>query len=48
MGTRKLRLAEAVLMSTNNLCFEHKYVKYLIFFSENFHFLVGKFFSIFE
>ena len=32
MGTRKNRLAEAVLMSTHNLCFEQKYKKYLNFF----------------
>ena len=30
-------------MSTHNLCFEQKYEKYQIFFSENFHFLVVKF-----
>ena len=34
---------EAVLTSTHNLCFERKYEKYQIFFSENFHFLVVKF-----
>ena len=43
MGTRWNRLAEAVLTSTQNLCFERKYEKYQIFFSENFHFLVVKF-----
>ena len=44
MGTRKNRLAEAVLTSTHNLCLEQKYEKYQIFFlSENFHFLVVKF-----
>ena len=30
-------------MSTHNLCFDQKYVKYRIFLSENFHFLVVKF-----
>ena len=30
-------------MSTHNLCFEQKYVKYQNFLSENFHFLVVKF-----
>ena len=43
MGTRSNRLAEAVLTSTHNLCFDQKYVKYRIFLSENFHFLVVKF-----
>ena len=33
---------EAVLTSTHNLCFEHKYGKYQNFLSENFHFLVVK------
>ena len=33
---------EAVLTSTNNLCFEQKYEKYQIFLSENFPFLVVK------
>ena len=35
--------AEAVLASTHNLCFEQKYEKCQIFFSEKFHFLVVKF-----
>ena len=39
MSTRLHR--EAVLTSTNNLCFEQKYEKYQIFLSENFHFFVG-------
>ena len=43
MGTRKNRLAEAVLTSTYNLCFEQEYEKYQIFLSENFSFLVVKF-----
>ena len=44
MGTRLNRLGEAVLTSTDNLCFEHKYEKYQIFFlSESFYFLVVKF-----
>ena len=30
-------------MSTHNLCFDQKYVKYRNFLSENFHFLVVKF-----
>ena len=32
MGSRKNRLAEAVLTSTHNLCFEQKYVKCQFFF----------------
>ena len=43
MGTRKNRLAEAVLTGTHNLCFEQKYEKYQNFLSENFPFLVVKF-----
>ena len=43
MGSRLNRLAEAVLTSTHNLCFNQKYVKYRIILSENFHFLVLKF-----
>ena len=43
MGTRYNRLAEAVLTSTHNLCFEQKYEKYQNFLSENFQFLVVKF-----
>ena len=39
MGTRYNRLAEAVLTSTHNLCFEQKYEKYQKFLSENFQFL---------
>ena len=39
MGTRWNRLAEAVLTSTHNLCFEQEYEPYLIFLSENFPFL---------
>ena len=39
MGTRYNRLAEAVLTSTHNLCFEEKYENYQIFLSENFMFL---------
>ena len=42
MATRKNRLAEAVLMSTHNLCFEQKYEKYQNFLSENFQFLEVK------
>ena len=42
MGTRQNRLVEAVLTSTNNLCFDQKYEIYLNFSSENFHFLVVK------
>ena len=38
-----VRTAEAVLMSTHNLCFEQKYEKYQNFLSEIFHFLVVKF-----
>ena len=36
-------LAEAVLMSTHNLCFEQTYDKYQRFSSENFQFLEVKF-----
>ena len=43
MGTRYNRLAEAVLMSTHNLCFEQKFEKYLSILSENFQFLEVKF-----
>ena len=43
MGTRKNRIAEAVLTSTNNLCFEQKYEKYQNFLSEKFPFLIVKF-----
>ena len=43
MCTRENCLAEAVLTSTHNLCFEQKYGKYQIFLSENFQFLVMKF-----
>ena len=43
MGTRYNRLAEAVLTSTHNLCFEQKYEKYQNFLSENFHFSMVKF-----
>ena len=44
MGTRYNRLAEAVLTSTHNLCFEQKYEKKnLIFLSENVQFLEVKF-----
>ena len=42
MGIRSNRLAEAVLTSTHNLCFEQKYEKYPIFLSENFMFLEVK------
>ena len=41
-------LGEAVLTSTNNLCFEQKYEKYQKFSFENFHLFGGKIFSIFE
>ena len=43
MGTRYNRLDEAVLTSTHNLYFEHKYENYQNFLSEKFHFLVVKF-----
>ena len=42
MGTRQNLLGEAVLTSTNNLCFEQKYEKYQNFLSENFQLLVVK------
>ena len=40
MGTRKNRLAEAVLTSTHNLCFEEKYENIRIFYHKSFIFLV--------
>ena len=51
MGTRSNRLAEAVLKSIHNLCFEQKYKKksesficfFFFFFFFFFHFLVMKF-----
>ena len=44
MGTRLNRLAEAVLTSTHNLCFEQKYENIRVFFlSKHFNFLVVKF-----
>ena len=43
MGTPYNRLAEAVLTSTHNLCFEQKYEKYQSFESENFQVLEVKF-----
>ena len=43
MGTRWNRLAEAVLTSTHNLCFEQKYEKYQNFYLNFFHFSVVKF-----
>ena len=43
MGTRLNRLAEAVLISTYNLCFEQKYEKH-----QKFHFLGGNILNIFE
>ena len=43
MGTRLNRLAEAVLTSTHNLCFEQKYENYQRFLSENFQVLEVKF-----
>ena len=44
MGTRYNHLAEAVLTSTQNLCFEQKYEKRQSFFlSENSQFLEVKF-----
>ena len=48
MGTRYNRLAEAVLTSTHNLCFELKYENYQNFSSESFHFFDGKILIIFE
>ena len=43
MGTHWNRLAEAVLKSTHNLCFEQKCEKNISFLSENFQFLEVKF-----
>ena len=50
MGTRLNRLAEAVLTSTHNLCFEQEYEKYQNFLSEKFPFFFFFFliFNIFE
>ena len=40
MGTRYNHLAEVVLTSTHNICFEQKYEKkYQSYLSENFQFL---------
>ena len=39
-STLPLQTAEAVLMNTNNLCFQQKYEEFQTFLSENFHFLV--------
>ena len=35
-------------MSTHNVCFEQKYEKMSEFLSENFHYMGGKIFIIFE
>ena len=43
MGTRKNRLAEAVLTSTHNLCFEQKHEKYQNFYLQVVIFSVAKF-----
>ena len=43
MGTRSNRLAEAVLTSTHNLCFEQTYERYLNFLSKIFPFLIVKY-----
>ena len=43
MDTRQNCLADAVLSSTNNLCFEQKYEKNQSFLSTNFQFLEVKF-----
>ena len=43
MGTRKNRLAEAVLTSTHNLCFKQKHEIYQNFYLKIFNFLVVKF-----
>ena len=48
MGTGKNRLAEAVLTSTHNLCFEQKYEKYQNYYLKTFVFFGGKIFSLFE
>ena len=45
---RFLVLAEAVLTSTNNLCFEQNNKKYQNFLSENFNIFGSKILSIFE
>ena len=42
MGTRQNRLDEAVLTSTNNLCFEQKFENYKNFYLKTFSFLVVK------
>ena len=42
MGTRQNRLCEAVLTSTQNLCFELKFEKMPEFLSETFQILVVK------
>ena len=47
MGTRLNRLAEAVLTSTHNLCFEQKYEKYQNFYLKIFKFFLVVKFSIY-
>ena len=47
MGTRYNRLAEAVLTSTHNLCFEQKYEKYQSFLAEKFSVFLEVKFSIY-
>ena len=42
------RLAQAVLKSTHNLCFEQKYEEYQNFYLKIFSFFGGKIFSIFS
>ena len=48
MHILKTRLAEAVLTSTHNLCFEQKYENYQFFLSEIFQFFGDEIFYIFE
>ena len=47
VGTLSNRLAEAVLTSTHNLCFEQKYKKYHSYLSENFKFFGGETFYMY-
>ena len=47
MGTRKNRVAEAVLTSPHNLCFEQKYEKYQSFFISKLSDFGGEIFYIY-
>ena len=48
ISAQKQVVAEAVLTSTHNLCFEHKYEKYQSFLSEKISVFGDEIFCIFE